>query len=72
VALFPGERLTTPLSGTGKSAFVLTKKRDFWWVSDISTSKDANCIIHVGFEVLTAVSAKMAVFWVLAPCGRLK
>jgi hypothetical protein len=23
----------------------------------------------VGFEVLTAVSTKMAVFWVVAPCG---
>jgi hypothetical protein len=23
----------------------------------------------VGFEVLTAVSTKMAVFWVLAPCS---
>jgi hypothetical protein len=24
---------------------------------------------HVGFEVLTAVSSKMAVFWVVAPCS---
>jgi hypothetical protein len=24
--------------------------------------------ISVGFEVLTAVSTKMAVFWVVAPC----
>jgi hypothetical protein len=23
----------------------------------------------VGFEVLTAVSKKMAVFWVVTPCG---
>jgi hypothetical protein len=26
-------------------------------------------IISVGFEVLTAVSAKMAVLWVVAPCS---
>jgi hypothetical protein len=25
--------------------------------------------ICVGFEVLTAVSSKMAVFWVVAPCS---
>jgi hypothetical protein len=25
-------------------------------------------IVRVGFEVLTAVSMKMAVFWVVAPC----
>jgi hypothetical protein len=24
---------------------------------------------NVGFEVLTAVSTKMAVFWVVAPCS---
>jgi hypothetical protein len=24
---------------------------------------------HVGFEVLTAVSMKIAVFWVVAPCS---
>jgi hypothetical protein len=28
-------------------------------------------VIGVGFEVLTAVSTKMAVFWVVAPCTRL-
>jgi hypothetical protein len=27
-----------------------------------------NCYHYVGFEVLTAVSTKMAVFWVVAPC----
>jgi hypothetical protein len=26
-------------------------------------------IYHVGFEVLTAVTTKMAVFWVVAPCS---
>jgi hypothetical protein len=26
-------------------------------------------IIFLGFEVLTAVSTKMAVFWVVAPCS---
>jgi hypothetical protein len=26
-------------------------------------------LIAVGFEVLTAVSMKMAVFWVVAPCS---
>jgi hypothetical protein len=26
----------------------------------------------VGFEVLTAVSMKMAVFWVVAPCNRVE
>jgi hypothetical protein len=26
-------------------------------------------IYSVGFEVLTAVSTKMAVFWVVAPCS---
>jgi hypothetical protein len=26
-------------------------------------------ITRVGFEVLTAVSTKMAVFWVVAPCS---
>jgi hypothetical protein len=25
--------------------------------------------VKVGFEVLTAVSTKMAVFWVVAPCS---
>jgi hypothetical protein len=28
-----------------------------------------NYLNYVGFEVLTTVSAKMAVFWVVAPCG---
>jgi hypothetical protein len=28
-----------------------------------------NIIYHVGFEVLTAASMKMAVFWVVAPCS---
>jgi hypothetical protein len=28
-----------------------------------------NTCSHVGFEVLTAVSTKMAVFWVVAPCS---
>jgi hypothetical protein len=28
-----------------------------------------NFFIHVGFEVLTAVSTKMAVFWVVAQCS---
>jgi uncharacterized radical SAM superfamily protein len=27
-----------------------------------------NSMVTVGFEVLTAVSMKMAVFWVVAPC----
>jgi hypothetical protein len=26
-------------------------------------------IVSVGFEVLTAVSTKMTVFWVVAPCS---
>jgi hypothetical protein len=26
-------------------------------------------LVYVGFEVLTAVSVKMAVFWVVAPCS---
>jgi hypothetical protein len=26
-------------------------------------------IVFVGFEVLTAVSMKIAVFWVVAPCS---
>jgi hypothetical protein len=26
-------------------------------------------MFYVGFEVLTAVSMKMAVFWVVAPCS---
>jgi hypothetical protein len=30
--------------------------------------KQANRNTFVGFEVLTAVSKKMAVFWVVAPC----
>jgi hypothetical protein len=29
--------------------------------------KDINKIMQVGFEVLTAVSTKMAVFWVVVP-----
>jgi hypothetical protein len=28
-----------------------------------------NYIYEIGFEVLTAVSTKMAVFWVVAPCS---
>jgi hypothetical protein len=28
-----------------------------------------NKLKYVGFEVLTAVSTKMAVFWVVAPCS---
>jgi hypothetical protein len=28
-----------------------------------------NILLHVGFEVLTAVSTKMAVFWIVAPCS---
>jgi hypothetical protein len=28
-----------------------------------------NILEPVGFEVLTAVSTKMAVFWVVAPCS---
>jgi hypothetical protein len=32
-------------------------------------SGDSQFIIHVEFEVLTAASMKMAVFWVVAPCS---
>jgi hypothetical protein len=28
-----------------------------------------NCTYYVGFEVFTAVSMKMAVFWIVAPCS---
>jgi hypothetical protein len=28
--------------------------------------------LRAGFEVLTAVSMKMAVFWVVAPCSQVK
>jgi hypothetical protein len=31
--------------------------------------KHGNLNFHVGFELLTAVSTKMAVFWVVAPCS---
>jgi hypothetical protein len=31
-------------------------------------SVSVNQTLSVGFEVLTAVSTKMAVFWVVAPC----
>jgi hypothetical protein len=34
-----------------------------------SSKVTANTVIKVGFEVLTAVSTKMAVFWVVAPCS---
>jgi hypothetical protein len=30
-----------------------------------------NITVYVGFEVITAVSTKMAVFWVVAPSTRL-
>jgi hypothetical protein len=30
---------------------------------------ESNVRLRVGFEVLTAVSTKMAVFWVVAPCS---
>jgi hypothetical protein len=42
----------------------------------ITTTQDGNkrrvavnTVINVGFEVLTAVSTKMDVFWVVAPCS---
>jgi hypothetical protein len=31
--------------------------------------REQDDVIKVGFEVLTAVSTKMAVFWVVAPCS---
>jgi hypothetical protein len=38
--------------------------------SDItSENNQENIVIRVGFEVLTAVSMKIAVFWVVAPCS---
>jgi hypothetical protein len=40
-----------------------------WFLSDSLHSQQFNLFIKVGFEVLTAVSMKMAVFWVLAPCS---
>jgi hypothetical protein len=38
-------------------------------VDKLSLNNSESVIIHVGFEVLTAVSTKMAVFWVVAPCS---
>jgi hypothetical protein len=32
-------------------------------------SSDLNLRNNVGFEVLTAVGTKMAVFWVIVPCS---
>jgi hypothetical protein len=38
-------------------------------LTDINISNITNDKLMVGFEVLTAVSTKMAVFWVLPPCS---
>jgi hypothetical protein len=35
----------------------------------VSTFETSVSFCEVGFEVLTAVSKKMAVFWVVAPCN---
>jgi hypothetical protein len=40
------------------------------YIKDIHTYANVKvCLSLVGFEVLTAVSTKMAVFWVVAPCS---
>jgi hypothetical protein len=38
------------------------------FICDLFNDADSNSR-QVGFEVLTAVSTKMAVFWVVAPCS---
>jgi hypothetical protein len=42
----------------------IINKRLVWnvWIA-------SNCFNNVGFEVFTAMSMKMAVFWVVAPCS---
>jgi hypothetical protein len=47
-----------------KSLFENLKGRLFERTRHVQNGKS------VGFEVLTAVSVKMAVFWVVAPCSR--
>jgi hypothetical protein len=39
---------------------------------DVLRETDVNEKWEVGFEVLTVVSMKMAVFWVVAPCSLVK
>jgi hypothetical protein len=39
-----------------------------WKLSDHAAKTNNN--YKVGFEVLTAVSMKIAVFWVVAPCSQ--
>jgi hypothetical protein len=38
-------------------------------VTFVNEQKAIISIIKVGFEVLTAVGMKMAIFWVVAPCS---
>jgi hypothetical protein len=42
------------------------------WQSSNILEGQQNIKNAVGFEVLTAVSMKMAVFWVVAPCSLVK
>jgi hypothetical protein len=47
--------------------FTLQIPHKFYINSKVSVFKTV--LFLVGFEVLTAVSMKMAVFWVVAPCS---
>jgi hypothetical protein len=37
--------------------------------NELGKKKSKTAMYSVGFEVLTAVRTKMAVFWVVAPCS---
>jgi hypothetical protein len=40
--------------------------------TEILVTYAPECLLQLGFEVLTAVSTKMAVFWVVAPCSQVE